>query len=164
MDSPYPLLRPRILLCGCSPQLRFAPKPSLAKGIFVVLLFGGCGGRGHTFHPCKWDSYFLHHLSLSLIYLGPYTFLPRPPGLWALCQPLLCTMQTRTVCSPAGEDVGHRGDPYTHGSGDHYDTRDMFQRHVKSKRVLDLENRKAHLRREVGFWLDPEGWIETLAR
>lgn len=79
--QPSGLSLPRTLLSGCSPQLRFAPKPSLAKGVFVILLFGGCGGQGRTFHSCKWPSYFIQYSSLSDLFGSTYIF---TEASWAL--------------------------------------------------------------------------------
>lgn len=64
--------------------------------MFVILLFGGCGGQGRTFHPYKWPSYFLHHSSLSLIYLGPHTFTEAP---WALGHVPACAVGNAEIHS-----------------------------------------------------------------
>lgn len=112
MDFPHHLLSLRTLLCGYNQQLMFTPeKLSLAKGTFVIFLPGSCGRQGYPSYPYNGPNYSLPPPFLLLECIWVHIPLLRPPGLWALCQPLLWAMQRCTVYGLAWEDVGQKWKP-----------------------------------------------------
>lgn len=78
------------------------------------------------------------------------------------------------MCGPAWEDVGQRWKPppaRTVGAVLIARTEKSRSRlqivtkaHQDNQLFLDLRDHKANLRREVGFGLNPEAWIETWTR
>lgn len=73
MGFPHSFLSPRTLLCGRNPQLMVTPEPSLAMGHLSSFSLGAVEGRDTLLIPDTGPAtHFLHHSSLSLIYLCPH--------------------------------------------------------------------------------------------
>ena len=78
------------------------------------------------------------------------------------------------MCGPAWEDVGQRWKaPPAHTVGavpiartkkSHSRLQMVTKAHEDNKLFLALRDHMANLRREVGFGLNPEAWIETWTR
>lgn len=102
------------------------PKSFQAESTFVTIPLPG--GQRHLFIPVTGPvTHFLHHSSLSLIYLGPLIF---PEASWSLAcsQSILWATQTHTVCG--SPEVEHRsGNSHrTHtASGGHHNDRQSIK-------------------------------------